>query len=96
MTGNHLTLVSPGHSNAAFTDVKGHAWPLDDPSGHVRAFVKSDVVHVEDLRETRAFKSGTPQTVKAVEEEGTRSFLGVPLIGCDGSIGIYRKDARPF
>ncbi|WP_171133549.1 GAF domain-containing protein [Ruegeria sp. HKCCA5014] len=98
-TGDHLTLVSHVRSNPAYTDAPGHVWPLDDPSGHVRAFVKSEVVHIKDLRKTKAFKSGHPQTVKAVEEEGIRAFLGVPMNGRDGaigSIGAYRKDSRPF
>ncbi len=97
--GDHLTLVSHVRSNPEYTDAPGQVWPLDDPSGHVRAFVKSSVVHVKDLRKTNAFKSGHPQTVKAVEEEGIRTFLGVPLIGLDGAIGAigaYRKDVRPF
>lgn len=97
--GDHIELVSHLGVSAHYMETSQRKWPLSDVSAVTRSVVKSDVVHIHNLAEMEAYKQGHEPTVKAVEEEGTRTFLAVPLmkgVTAVGSIGIYRREIRPF
>jgi len=56
-------------------------------------------VHVADLKEEEAYRSGDPYRRALVEIGGARSLLAVPLRKDGvmvGQIGIYRQEVRPF
>ncbi|HJU18292.1 MAG TPA: GAF domain-containing protein [Stellaceae bacterium] len=56
-------------------------------------------VHVPDLREEEAYRSGDPYRRALVEVGEARSLLAVPLRkdgAMVGQIGIYRQEVRPF
>jgi class 3 adenylate cyclase len=57
------------------------------------------IVHVPDLADTDLYRSGDPIRVTAVDDEGIRTFLAVPLLSggrAIGCIAIYRLEVRPF
>ena len=56
-------------------------------------------VQVADLREDRAYASGDPLPVLAVEVAGARTLIAIPMLKENelvGAIVIYRKEVRPF
>ena len=98
-TGEGLDLVSLEGSNTDYILAEQTKWPISDPSAQCRAVAKKKVVHIRDLTETAAFRGRHPPTVRAVEQEGIRTFLAVPLIRNDvaiGAIAIYPSGLRPF
>ncbi|MFC6638892.1 GAF domain-containing protein [Sulfitobacter sp. JBTF-M27] len=98
-TGEGLDLVSLEGSNTDYILAEQTKWSISDPSAPCRAVAKKKVVHVSDLTKTAAFRDGHPPTVRAVEQEGVRTFLAVPLIRNDvaiGAIAIYPSGVRPF
>ena len=74
-------------------------WSLDGSSAPSQAVRERRIVHIEDFVETDAYKSGDPVRVNAVEKEGIRTFLAVPLmrngeaVGC---IALFRREVSPF
>ena len=78
---------TPVPLNATIADVSG------------KAILDGEVVHVEDLRLTELYRQREPYRVAAVEEDGVRTALAVPLISGGQGIGtfvLYRRDVRPF
>jgi class 3 adenylate cyclase len=64
-----------------------------------RQQVEEKPVHVADLRTDRSYLDGHPLVVAAVDAAGIRTYLGVPMLKADESVGvisIYRKEVRPF
>jgi class 3 adenylate cyclase/putative methionine-R-sulfoxide reductase with GAF domain len=74
-------------------------WSLDGSSAPSQAVRERRIVHIKDFVETDAYKSGDPDRVNAVEKEGIRTYLAVPLmrngeaIGC---IALFRRAVSPF
>lgn len=72
---------------------------LNGSSVPAQAVLEKRVVHVEDMSKTDAYRNRHPQRVKAVEEEGIRTFLAVPLMRGDeavGCIALIRREVKPF
>ncbi|MCP5072679.1 MAG: GAF domain-containing protein [Rhodobacteraceae bacterium] len=75
------------------------AWPMDGPTANATSVREQRIVHVGDLKDTDAYRDGDPGRVEAVDMEGIRTFLAVPLltgglaIGC---IALYRREVQPF
>ncbi|MCP5087845.1 MAG: GAF domain-containing protein [Rhodobacteraceae bacterium] len=75
------------------------AWPMDGPTANATSVREQRIVHVGDLKDTDAYRDGDPGRVEAVDKEGIRTFLAVPLfagglaIGC---IALYRREVQPF
>jgi two-component system, NtrC family, sensor kinase len=65
----------------------------------VRATQTGKAVHVLDLREDRAYLSGEPFPVAAVDIAGIRTMAAIPMLKENeaiGAIAIYRQEVRPF
>lgn len=98
-TGDYLELVSLLGGSPQYAGSTPRKWSLSDISAVARAVIKREVIHVADLRETDAYRKGHDFTVQAVDVEGIRTFLAVPLMKDEaavGSIGVYRNEPRPF
>jgi signal transduction histidine kinase len=65
----------------------------------VRAVRTRKAVHVLDLHEDRAYLSGDPLPVAAVDVAGIRTMIAIPMLKENeviGAITIYRQEVRPF
>ena len=74
-------------------------WPLESQALVPRAIVTGKPVHIRDLADTDAYRAGDRRRVDAVNIEGIRTFLAVPLIQGNraiGAIGLYRREVKPF
>jgi class 3 adenylate cyclase len=73
---------------------------VPDPGGALaRVFAGERVVHIPDLVDTDAYRSGVASRRRLVEETGARTALWVALCkdnAVRGAFVIYRKEVRPF
>ena len=98
-SGLNLDLVSHLGGDPEYIKASNVKWPLSQSAAVADAVVKREVVHMRDLLETDAYRAGDEAMVRAVEMEGMRTFLAVPLLTADGAIGtlgLYRREQRPF
>ena len=68
-------------------------------SGLAEVLRTKQVVQIDDLRTTSAYREGNPQVVAAVDLGGARTLAFVPMLKEDeliGGIAIYRQEVRPF
>jgi two-component system, NtrC family, sensor kinase len=73
---------------------------VPEPDSAVGQILKgAPFLHIEDLRDTEAYRSGMPSRVKMIDATGARSAMWVALRHDDrllGVIVIYRQQLRPF
>ena len=68
-------------------------------SGHAKVAVHKEVVHIVDLRESRAYLDGSPHVVSIADVAGARTMVIVPMLKeteLIGTIAIYRQEVSPF
>ena len=74
--------------------------PLSEAAGEIfTAFDRNEVRQIEDLADTERYRAGDPYRRIAVDEEGIRTLLIVPLVHNSRPIGclmLYRRDPRCF
>jgi adenylate cyclase len=89
----------------AARDTSGAAAVLGDPveadpgSALERLVLGDEVVHIRDVVDTEAYRSGVASRLKLVETIGARTALWVALRNNDvllGGFALYRKEVRPF
>jgi len=71
----------------------------DPGSASERLVLGDDVVHIPDVVDTEAYRSGVPSRLKFVDVTGARTALWVALRKNDvllGDLSLYRKEVRPF
>lgn len=94
-----LRMVTHFGDNPDYIAGTAREWPLGEPTAMARAVSKRQVIHIEDMAATKAYRAGDPATVQAVDQEGIGTFLAVPLLSdgtAIGCIGTYRRSAQPF
>ena len=99
--GEVFTLVADQGATSAFSQYRerervNRPGPL---SGIGQVGEKKCVIHIHDLAASPAYVSREPMTVASVELEGTRTYLGVPMLKEDellGAITFRRQEVRPF
>lgn len=96
-----LEMVAHHGTSAAFVEtVRANPLLLDTKdSDTVRAVRERRVVHIEDLAAGEPYRTRQAHRVNAVETEGMRTLLLVPLLSgeaCLGAISLYRREVRPF
>ena len=82
---------------AAFVTQTPH--PVGQDNAHGRLLRGEPIVHVADIRDDEAYRSGDPIRRALVELGGGRTMLAVPLRKDDaflGDIVIHRQEVRPF
>jgi len=97
----HLDIVAHRGTRTRFVELmKQNPLPLDTAqSSTVRAFIEKREVQVEDLAAEQIYHDRQPHRVYAVDVEGMRTFLAVPLISGDEALGVitlYRREVRRF
>ena len=68
-------------------------------SGLGRVAATKAPVHIPDLIDDAAYRSGDPLRMRSVELGGVRTWLGVPMLRegeLIGALAVYRKEVRPF
>lgn len=86
-----------GHTRTAF-DV-GRKWPFDSMLTAGVVIRTAEVLHIPDYKETERYKSGDPEAIQMVENEGIRTRLVVPLMRngiAIGAIALSRREVRSF
>ena len=64
-----------------------------------RQIATKQVLHIADVKIEPAYLEGDPTFVRFVDLAGPRTLLNVPMLKANeviGTIGIYRKEVRPF
>ena len=73
---------------------------VPEPDSAVGQILKgAPFLHIEDVRDTEAYRSGMPSRVKMIDATGARTAIWVALRRDDtllGVIVIYRREVRPF
>ena len=97
----HLIIVAHKGSRSGFVEfLKTKPLSMDpSTSASARAVSQKEVVQVEDLASDVLYLEREPHRVQAVETEGVRTFLAVPLIRGNeaiGSLSLYRREVAPF
>ena len=94
-----VTRHVPANSSAFFEP--GSQLVLADNEGHplVRVLETKALFHLADLRTDPSYAAGNPRVAAFVENVGSRTVLGMPLIKDDECIGVIvtsRPEVRPF
>jgi len=95
----HLVMEAHWGDTLTHLAVDQTRWPLDGPTVLATSVNEQRVVQEKDIKETDAYRNGDPGRVEAVDKEGIHTFLAVPLLAdgrAIGSIGLYRREVRPF
>jgi GAF domain-containing protein len=64
-----------------------------------RQMATKQVLHIADVKTEPAYLEGDPTFVRFVDLAGPRTLLNVPMLKGNeviGTVGIYRKEVRPF
>ena len=64
-----------------------------------RSINECEIFREDDITDNELYRSGDPDRVSMVEDEGARSLLVVPLVSNGqgvGSITLYRREVMPF
>ena len=99
---NKETLVyrrSAGHLLSEAYEIGVSKFPLDLNITPVRSVNERRTVHAPDIAELDAYKNGEPASIRAVDQEGIRTMLSVPLFRGEDAIGcinLIRREVKPF
>ncbi len=74
-------------------------WQVNPLSTMAEAIRSKQVVQIEDVRDSPAYRARNPMSVQLVELGGARTIVVVPMLREDEVIGlitVYRQEVRPF
>nr|WP_299371788.1 GAF domain-containing protein [uncultured Tateyamaria sp.] len=95
----HANLVAHHGDNLQALEVGKTQWPLDDDLSNAVAIRNKQAVQIADLKDTDLYREGNELRRHAVDEEGVRTFLAVPLVHKGqgiGSLALYKREVKPF
>ncbi len=95
----HASLVAHHGDRLQALEVGKTQWPLDDDLSNAVAIRSKKAVQIPDLKETDLYRTGNEIRRHAVDEEGVRTFLAVPLVHKGlgiGNLALYKRDVKPF
>jgi class 3 adenylate cyclase len=97
----HLEVAAYNGSRSKFVDlINSNPLPMDpEQSLTVQAIVAKRPLQIEDARADPIYRTNQPHRVHAVEVEGVRTLLTVPLMSGDEALGViflYRREVQPF
>ncbi|MEM9960603.1 MAG: GAF domain-containing protein [Pseudomonadota bacterium] len=98
-SGGHVSLVANLGARSEYLERALTRWSMDSDASIPKAIANQHVVHIEDLKDSDAYRTRDPQRVDAVEIEGIRTFLAVPLLHqgrAIGAIGLYLREVGGF
>src|SRR5262249_57979990 len=98
--GDAFRTVALYNVPAAYAETRRHETFRPHPgSGHAALVSTKQVVHIDDLRATPAYRDGNPRIVDLVDRMGMRTIVFVPMLkegALIGTINISRQEVRPF
>ncbi|WP_204325979.1 GAF domain-containing protein [Sulfitobacter sediminilitoris] len=87
--GEQLDVLSVGETK----------WEMKPGLSVADSILTGKPVHLHDLKDTDAYRQGNPVRRMAVDEEGIRTFLAIPLVHKGQGIGnivLYKREVKPF
>ncbi|MEL6883463.1 MAG: GAF domain-containing protein, partial [Pseudomonadota bacterium] len=95
----HANLVAHHGDRLQALEVGKTQWPLDDNLSNAVAIRDKQAVQIADLMDTDLYRDGNDIRRHAVDDEGVRTFLAVPLVHKGegiGSLALYKREVKPF
>ena len=97
----HVRIVAlEGATDECGRYLQEHPIPIDaERSGSSRAVINGEVYHIGDMRKVGGAAGPNAHQSRAVDVEGMRTYLAVPLMSNGigiGYIGLYRTEVLPF
>ena len=74
-------------------------WEMAEGVAVAESILEGKAVHIPDLKDTDGYREGLPLRRMAVDEEGIRTFLAIPLVYKGQGIGnivLYKREVKPF
>lgn len=75
-------------------------YPMDpEVSAAAKAIIEGRVIHLEDMKDSDAYRQNHLQTRRMVDHHGVRTNLLVPLLSTDGGIGaliLFKQEVSPY
>ncbi|MFK7762179.1 MAG: GAF domain-containing protein [Roseobacter sp.] len=95
----HADLVAHHGDKLQALEVGKTRWPLDQQLLVADCILNKHAVHVADLKETDGYREGNVVRRHAVDAEGVRTILAIPLIHKGegiGNLALYKREVQPF
>ncbi|WP_299690041.1 GAF domain-containing protein [uncultured Tateyamaria sp.] len=95
----HANLVAHHGDTLQALEVGKTQWPLDNQLSNAIAITQKQAVMIPDLKDSDLYREGNEIRRNAVDAEGVRTFLAVPLVHKGegiGSLALYKREVRPF
>ena len=96
-----MAVRAQSDASLGFADLSERLPMLLDPeqSQSAQSLLERRTIQIDDAREDPIYRAGHPHRVFAVDVEGVRSMLTVPLLMAGEGVGViflYRRERRPF
>ena len=99
--GDQFRIVAEYNVPTAFTSTRLRQGPFrpHPSSAHAHVVQSKQVVHLEDLTETPAYREGDPAVTAMADLGRARTIVVVPMLkesDLVGTMTVYRQEVRPF
>ncbi|WP_432816647.1 GAF domain-containing protein [Sulfitobacter sp. JB4-11] len=74
-------------------------WEMTPGLSNADSILNGVPVHIHDLKDTESYRHGHEVRRMAVDKEGIRTFLAIPLIHKGlgiGNLALYKRETKPF
>lgn len=98
-TRSHADLVAHHGDKLDVIEVGTTRWEMEPGVSIADSILECKAVHIHDLKDTDRYRAGNAKRRMAVDEEGIRTFLVIPLVQNGqgiGNIALYRREIKPF
>ena len=96
---SHVELVAHHGDKLSALEVGKTRWDLRPGLSIPSSILSKRPVHIDDLRETDLYRAGDIGRRQAVDAEGIRTHLAIPVVHKGqgiGAIALYRREVAPF
>lgn len=96
---NYADLIAHHGDRLAALEVGKTRWALEPGLSIPDSILEKRPILIDDLRETDLYRVGHAARRHAVDQEGIRTHLAIPLVHKGqgiGAIALYRREVKPF
>ncbi len=96
---SHANLVAHYGDKLDVLEVGKTRWEMTPGLSIADSILGMKPVHIPDLKDTDSYRNGNEVRRNAVDKEGIRTFLAIPLIHKGegiGNIALYKREVSPF